>query len=198
GTEKLTDTGLAVGTPGYMSPEQATAEAHIDGRADTYALGCVLYEMLAGHPPFLGTTAQEVLARHTLDPVPPLRTIRRAVPPAVEHAVFKALAKSPADRFPSAAAFSEALTQTGAPPSLTRQAARPASASRERRSTSGRSGTSSTSATCWREASAGRDRDCASALSSSTQRPATISGRTNTTAMRETCSPSRTKSPGPS
>ena len=80
GTEKLTDTGLAVGTPGYMSPEQATAEAHIDGRADTYALGCVLYEMLAGHPPFLGTTAQEVLARHTLDPVPPLRTIRRAVP----------------------------------------------------------------------------------------------------------------------
>ncbi|OLD58985.1 MAG: hypothetical protein AUF60_07460 [Gemmatimonadetes bacterium 13_1_20CM_69_28] len=126
GTEKLTDTGLAVGTPGYMSPEQATAEAHIDGRADTYALGCVLYEMLAGHPPFLGTTAQEVLARHTLDPVPPLRTIRRAVPPAVEHAVFKALAKSPADRFPSAAAFSEALTQTGAPPSLTRQAARPA------------------------------------------------------------------------
>ena len=126
GTEKLTDTGLAVGTPGYMSPEQATAEAHIDGRADTYALGCVLYEMLAGHPPFLGTTAQEVLARHTLDPVPPLRTIRRAVPPAVEHAVFKALAKSPADRFPRAAAFSEALTQTGAPPSLTRQAARPA------------------------------------------------------------------------
>src|SRR5881296_2057732 len=112
GPEKLTDTGLAVGTPGYMSPEQATAHVQIDGRADTYALGCVLYEMLAGHPPFLGTTAQEVLARHTLDPVPPLRTIRREVPPAVEHAVFKALAKSPADRFPSAAAFSEALTQT--------------------------------------------------------------------------------------
>src|SRR5256884_5749545 len=109
-----------------MSRAQATAEAHIDGRANTSALGCVLNEMLAGHPPFLGTTAQEVLARHTLDPVPPLRTIRRAVPPAVEHAVFKALAKSPADRFPSAAAFSEALTQTGAPPSLTRQAARPA------------------------------------------------------------------------
>src|SRR5256884_1599253 len=126
GAGKLTDTGLAVGTPGYMSPEQATAQEHVDGRADTYALGCVLYEMLAGHPPFLGTTAQEVLARHTLDPVPPLRTIRRAVPPAVEHAVFKALAKSPADRVPSAAAFSQALTQTGAPPSLTRQAARPA------------------------------------------------------------------------
>src|SRR5881275_1194984 len=102
GADKLTDTGLAVGTPGYMSPEQAMAEPRIDGRADTYALGCVLYEMLAGHPPFLGTTAQEILARHTLDPVPPLRTIRREVPAAVEHAVLKALAKSPADRFPSA------------------------------------------------------------------------------------------------
>jgi serine/threonine protein kinase len=126
GAEKLTDTGLAVGTPGYMSPEQATAEQHIDGRADIYALGCVLYEMLAGHPPFLGTTAQEVLARHTLDPVPPLRTIRPELPPALERAVLKALAKSPADRFPSAAAFSEALTQASAPPSFARQAARPA------------------------------------------------------------------------
>src|SRR5205823_8705772 len=126
GADKLTDTGLAVGTPGYMSPEQAMAQEYVDGRADTYALGCVLYEMLAGHPPFLGTTPQEVLARHTLDPVPPLRTIRREVPPAVEQAVLRALAKSPADRFPSAAAFSEALTQVGAPPSFARQAARPA------------------------------------------------------------------------
>src|SRR5438477_3978700 len=126
GADKLTDTGLAVGTPGYMSPEQAMAQEHVDGRADTYALGCVLYEMLAGHPPFLGTTAQEVLARHTLDPVPPLRTIRREVPAAVEHAVLKALAKSPADRFPSAAAFSDALTQAGAPASFARLAARPA------------------------------------------------------------------------
>src|SRR5207253_1333221 len=94
------------------------------GRADTYALGCVLYEMLAGHPPFLGTTAQEILARHTLDPVPPLRTIRREVPPAVEQAVLRALAKSPADRFPSAPAFSEALTHAGAAPSVARRAAR--------------------------------------------------------------------------
>src|SRR5438309_7785872 len=76
GAEQLTDTGLAVGTPGYMSPEQATAEMQLDGRSDVYSLGCVLYEMLAGHPPFLGTTAQEILARHALDPVPPLRTIR--------------------------------------------------------------------------------------------------------------------------
>src|SRR3989440_387937 len=100
GADKLTDSGRAVGTPGYMSPEQAMAQQHIDGRADIYALGCVLYEMLAGHPPFLGTTAQEILARHTLDPVPPLRTSRRAVPPAVEPAVLRALAKSPAARVP--------------------------------------------------------------------------------------------------
>src|SRR5438309_3456099 len=126
GADKLTDTGLAVGTPGYMSPEQATAEPRIDGRADTYALGCVLYEMLAGHPPFLGTTAQEILARHTLDPVPPLRTIRPELPAELDRAVSKALAKAPADRFPSAAAFSEALTHAGAPPSFASQAARPA------------------------------------------------------------------------
>ncbi len=124
GADKLTDTGLAVGTPGYMSPEQAMAQQHIDGRADIYALGCVLYEMLAGHPPFLGTTAQEILARHTLDPVPPLRTIRRELPEAVEHAVRKALAKAPADRWRSPAAFSEALGRAVAPPSATRRAAR--------------------------------------------------------------------------
>jgi eukaryotic-like serine/threonine-protein kinase len=126
GAAPLTDTGLAVGTPGYMSPEQAMAEPHIDGRADTYALGCVLYEMLAGHPPFLGTTAQEILARHTLDPVPPLRSTRPELPPALERVVLKSLAKAPADRFPSTAAFSEALTHAGAPPSLARRAARPA------------------------------------------------------------------------
>ena len=124
GADKLTDTGLAVGTPGYMSPEQAMAQQHIDGRADIYALGCVLYEMLAGHPPFLGTTAQEILARHTLDPVPPLRTIRRELPEAIEHAVRKALAKAPADRWRSPAAFSEALGRAVAPPSVTRRAAR--------------------------------------------------------------------------
>src|SRR5213082_1226634 len=124
GADKLTDTGLAVGTPGYMSPEQAMAQQHIDGRADIYALGCVLYEMLAGHPPFLGTTAQEILARHTLDPVPPLRTIRRELPEAIEHAVRKALAKAPADRWRSPAAFGEALGRAVAPPSVTRRAAR--------------------------------------------------------------------------
>ncbi len=111
GEENLTETGLAVGTPSYMSPEQAAADRIIDGRADIYALGCVLYEMLAGHPPFQGRTARELLARHSLDPVPPLRTIRRELPAGVERAVFKALAKAPADRYPTASAFMAALAE---------------------------------------------------------------------------------------
>ncbi len=117
----LTDTGLAMGTPAYMSPEQAAASRTIDGRTDVYALGCVLYELLTGHPPFLGSTAQEVLARHTLDPIPPLRTARPELPASVERAVRKALAKSPADRFSSPDAFSEALSKPDVPPALTRR-----------------------------------------------------------------------------
>jgi serine/threonine-protein kinase len=107
---KLTDTGLAVGTPAYMSPEQATGQGQVDGRADIYALGCLVYEMLAGTPPFSGPSAQAVMARHSVDPVPPMATVR-AVPAAVERAVFKALAKSPADRWGSATAFADALRQ---------------------------------------------------------------------------------------
>jgi serine/threonine-protein kinase len=106
---KLTETGMAVGTPAYMSPEQALADAHVDGRADIYALGCVLYEMLAGAPPFTGSSAQAVIARHSSDAVPPLRTARPTVPDVVEAAIVKALAKTPADRFPTAAAFAAAL-----------------------------------------------------------------------------------------
>ncbi len=81
--ERLTETGLALGTPAYMSPEQATGSARLDGRADVYALGCVLYEMLAGEPPFTGPTAQAVLARHAMDRVPSLRTMRPTVGRAV-------------------------------------------------------------------------------------------------------------------
>jgi serine/threonine-protein kinase len=109
GGAQLTETGIAVGTPAYMSPEQASAQGPIDGRADVYALGCVVYEMLAGAPPFTGPSAQAVLARHALDPVPPLRTVRKAVPPAVEQAVTKALEKVPADRFETVAQFAAAL-----------------------------------------------------------------------------------------
>ena len=109
GEDRLTETGLALGTPAYMSPEQAGASRELDGRSDLYALGCVLYEMLAGQPPFVGVTAQQLLARHAMDPVPPLRTVRATVPEGVEQAVLRALAKVPADRFRTAAEFAQAL-----------------------------------------------------------------------------------------
>jgi tRNA A-37 threonylcarbamoyl transferase component Bud32/tetratricopeptide (TPR) repeat protein/TolB-like protein len=109
GGEQLTGTGLAIGTPTYMSPEQASGERELDGRADIYALGCVLYEMLAGQPPFSGSTAQSIMARHAIDAVPPLHTVR-PVSPAVEAAVLKALAKVPADRFATATQFRQALS----------------------------------------------------------------------------------------
>jgi len=112
GGDKLTQTGMAIGTPLYMSPEQAGGGA-IDGRSDLYSLACVLYEMLAGHPPFLGGTAQAILARHALDPVPPLRTARGTVSGAVEQALDRALAKSPADRYATALQFAEALGGSG-------------------------------------------------------------------------------------
>ena len=80
GGERLTETGLTLGTPAYMSPEQAAGEREVDGRSDIYSLACVLYEMLAGEPPFTGLTARAVLARHTIDPVPPLRTVRPGAP----------------------------------------------------------------------------------------------------------------------
>jgi eukaryotic-like serine/threonine-protein kinase len=109
GQDRLTETGLALGTPAYMSPEQAVGTRELDGRSDLYAVGCVLYEMLAGQPPFLGATAQQLLARHAMDPVPPLRTVRSTVPEGIERSVMRALAKVPADRFLTAADFAEAL-----------------------------------------------------------------------------------------
>ena len=109
GGERLTETGLAVGTAAYMSPEQAAADPRVDGRSDIYSLGCVVYEMLAGQPPFTGPSAQAVVARHTLDPVPPLRTLRKTVSPGVEQTLLKALEKNPADRFRTASQFSDAL-----------------------------------------------------------------------------------------
>ena len=115
GGERLTETGLVLGTPYYMSPEQATGDP-LDGSADQYALGCVLYEMLAGAPPFQGSTAQSILARHAVDPVPSLRTVRATIPLAVEHAITRALAKSPADRFATTGEFAAALTQAATGP----------------------------------------------------------------------------------
>jgi eukaryotic-like serine/threonine-protein kinase len=129
GAERLTQTGLAVGTPAYMSPEQAAAGAELDGRSDLYSVGCVLYEVLAGEPPYTGPTPQAVMAKRSLEPVPHLSTMRDTVPEAVERAVTKALAKVPADRFATAAEFAQALH---APPSSV-PAQRPHSARRPRR-----------------------------------------------------------------
>src|SRR5207244_1405131 len=107
--ERLTETGLAVGTPEYMSPEQALSERQIDARSDIYSLGCVLYELLAGEPPYTGRTAQAVIAKRFADPVPAVRRLRPTIPAGVEQALMKALARTPADRYASAAAFAEAL-----------------------------------------------------------------------------------------
>src|SRR5690348_11512837 len=109
GQERLTETGISLGTPAYMSPEQTSGEAKLDGRSDQYSLACVLYEMLAGEPPYTGPTAQAIIAKRMTEPIPHLGTVRR-VSPAVEAAVTKALAKTPADRFATAGAFVAALT----------------------------------------------------------------------------------------
>jgi len=107
---RLTQTGLAIGSPAYMSPEQSTGERAADGRSDIYSLGCVLYEMLAGEPPFTGQSALEVIARSIREEAPPLGSKAEGVPPEVEGAVYKALAKVPEDRFETAEAFAQALT----------------------------------------------------------------------------------------
>jgi eukaryotic-like serine/threonine-protein kinase len=109
--ESLTETGLSLGTPCYMSPEQAMGGRTIDGRSDLYALACMLYEMLAGEPPFTGPTAQVILARHAVDPVPSLRTVRPTLSAGLEVVITRALAKVPADRYVSAAEFKAALVQ---------------------------------------------------------------------------------------
>jgi len=110
GRERLTETGLSLGTPAYMSPEQASAEPRLDGRSDQYSLASVLYEMLGGEPPYSGPTAQAIIAKRFSEPVPHLGTLR-TVPPHVEAAVTRALAKSRADRFATLAAFAAALIQ---------------------------------------------------------------------------------------
>src|SRR3989441_159143 len=107
--EHLTQTGTIIGTPAYMSPEQATGRADVDGRSDEYSLACVVYEMLVGEPPFTGPTAQAVIARHSLDLVSPPSIVRASIPDAVEAAILRALSKVPADRYTTTALFAEAL-----------------------------------------------------------------------------------------
>jgi serine/threonine-protein kinase len=111
-----TDRGVTVGTPAYMSPEQASAETGLDGRTDQYSLACVLYEMLAGRPPFAGTGPRATKARHAIDTPAPVRKHRPAVTAAIERALERALAKAPEDRFPDMAEFAAALADAGPEP----------------------------------------------------------------------------------
>jgi len=110
----LTQTGTVMGTPAYMSPEQATGSEDIDGRSDQYSLACVVYEMLVGEPPFTGSTAQAIIARHSLDMVSPPSIVRATIPDAVEGAILRALSKLPADRYATTALFAEALNTPSA------------------------------------------------------------------------------------
>src|SRR5439155_6298323 len=120
--DTLTDTGLILGTPAYMSPEQASGERGLDARTDVYALGCVLYEMLAGEPPFTGPTAQAIAAKRLTSPVPAVRLVRDTVPAGVEAVLMRALARVPADRFATAVEFAEALGRGLAEPASRRPA----------------------------------------------------------------------------
>ncbi|HEY7612037.1 MAG TPA: protein kinase [Gemmatimonadales bacterium] len=107
--DRLTQAGIGMGTPAYMCPEQVEGNGDVDGRADQYSLACVLYELLAGQPPFTGPSAGAVLARQVLDPVPPLTTLRPAVPGSIRRAVERALSKAAADRFGTMPEFLAAL-----------------------------------------------------------------------------------------
>ncbi len=118
GDSPITSGSLVVGTPYYMSPEQARGGGTpLDGRSDIYSLGCVLYEMLAGAPPFTGPTREAILARHAVDPVPPLTTVRPDADRSTEAVLATALAKSPARRFATAteamAALERSLSRAG-------------------------------------------------------------------------------------
>src|SRR5687767_9505059 len=116
GGTRMTETGMSLGTPHYMSPEQAMGERELGPRSDVYALGCVAYEMLSGEPPFTGPTPQAIVTRAITDPPRPLRSQRASVPEHVEAAILQSLEKLPADRFSTAGAFAEALGR----PSFTR------------------------------------------------------------------------------
>jgi tetratricopeptide (TPR) repeat protein len=115
GGRHLTETGVVLGTPAYMSPEQSAGGQTLDGRSDLYSLGCVLYEMLAGEPPFTGPTAQAIFAKRFAEALPRVSVVRESVPAAVEDALTKVLARAPADRFATARQFTAALALPSQP-----------------------------------------------------------------------------------
>jgi eukaryotic-like serine/threonine-protein kinase len=143
GDDGLTQTGFAVGTPAYMSPEQAAGDKTLDARTDVYSLASVLYEMLAGEAPYTGPTAQAIMAKRLTEPAPGVRAVRPTVPPAVDEAIRKALAPVAADRFATAAQFAQALHATAsgvttaaapvASPAAATEPSRPAAAPPPRR-----------------------------------------------------------------
>jgi eukaryotic-like serine/threonine-protein kinase len=111
--EALTRTGMSLGTPAYMSPEQAMGERTLDGRSDQYSLACVAFEMLAGQPPFTASTMQALIARHIAEPVPLITTVRATVPDEVQDVILQALEKVPADRYATMGQFADALAEAG-------------------------------------------------------------------------------------
>ena len=113
-TDVLTQTGMTIGTPQYMSPEQAMGEKNIDGRSDQYSLACVTYEMLTGQPPFVAASLQMLAMKHVSEPVPLISTVRPSVPDDLEDVILRALEKVPADRWPNAEQYAEALTAVAA------------------------------------------------------------------------------------
>jgi serine/threonine-protein kinase len=144
GGEKLTETGMAVGTPHYMSPEQGLGGERVDGRADQYSLGCMLYEMLVGEPPFKGPNAMAILARHSMEVVPSLQVVRSSIPDEVEDAIMRSLEKTPADRFSTIREFADALAEVDLGPterrnsrSIRTRRSNPAGTGSVRRRTSG-------------------------------------------------------------
>jgi predicted Ser/Thr protein kinase len=116
--ERLTETGLIVGTPAYMSPEQAAGERELDGRTDVYSLGVLLYEMLTGEPPFTGPTAQAIMARRFTESPRPVRATRETVAEQLDEVVTRALARLPADRYATAGAFAQALESGHSAPTV--------------------------------------------------------------------------------
>jgi eukaryotic-like serine/threonine-protein kinase len=139
GGSRMTETGMSLGTPHYMSPEQATGDRTLDARSDVYALGCVTYEMLAGEPPYLGNTAQAIVAKILTETPTPVRKRRESVPLHIEAAIQVALSKLPADRFATAAEFSAALANPGftIPGTLARASARVSDGRWKRRALTG-------------------------------------------------------------